>query len=183
MISNLECCPIGARLIELGTIRKSGIYVIVDEADYPAMSAIRWGVSRSVSGSIYARHAAHLGKGQRSVSVAMHRLLMGNPVGMIVDHINGNSLDNRKVNLRICNNTENVRNQKVSKNNTTGYKGVMLVKGTVGRWYRSRIFVNRKAINLGYHPTAEQAAHAYNEAAKEYHGAFARLNIIPGDLT
>ena len=97
-------------------------------------------------------------------------------IGMDVDHINGNPLDNRKSNLRIVSHQQNCFNRKISRNNSTGYKGVSLYRPN-GK-YKAFIKVNYKQIHLGYFTTPEDAADAYNEAALEYFGECAQLNNI-----
>lgn len=97
---------------------------------------------------------------------------------MQTDHINGNTLDNRKENLRICSIAENGRNRKIQKNNTSGYSGVSYMKG-VCKW-QATICVNKNKIYLGVFETAEESARAYDSAAKEYFGEFARLNFTDG---
>lgn len=110
----------------------------------------------------------------------LHRLVVDAKKGEFVDHINGNTLDNRLCNLRICTNSENVRNQKISKRSKTGFKGVhFLPRLKYGKNpFSAKITINRKNIHLGYFPIAELAAKAYNQAAIKYHGEFARLNEI-----
>lgn len=92
-----------------------------------------------------------------------------------IDHIDGNGLNNRLSNLRLATPLQNSRNQRKQKRATTSlYKGVTLVKS---RW-RAYIHSGDKVVHLGYHPTQEQAALAYNAKALELYGEFARLNII-----
>ena len=92
------------------------------------------------------------------------------PIGEI-DHINLIKDDNRWVNLRECNRTENMRNQNVHRNNTSGCKGVNTREN--GK-FRARIRVDKKLLYLGTFDTAAQAAAAYQAAAAKYFGAFAR---------
>jgi hypothetical protein len=90
-----------------------------------------------------------------------------------VDHINGNSLDNRIVNLREATNAENMMNCGAKKNNTSGFKGVSWHKVT-GRW-QAIIRADGKLKHLGIFATPEEAFVAYSDAAKRYHGQFSRF--------
>jgi len=88
-----------------------------------------------------------------------------------IDHINRDSTDNRFSNLRKASYAENNRNKSMSRNNTSGYKGVNWHKGS-NKW-RAEIKVNNKAITIGYFKNIEDANIAYTEAVKQYHGQFA----------
>lgn len=103
--------------------------------------------------------------------VILHRVIAGAEDGDIVDHINGNRLDNRRENLRICTQAENLRNRKVHRNNRLGVKGVYLQEGR----FRAQIRADGKKVCLGYFSTAEEAARAYAAAAQRLHGEFARF--------
>jgi hypothetical protein len=105
-----------------------------------------------------------------------HRELLECPNSLHVDHINGNSLDNRMSNLRSCTHQQNRCNSKLSSNNSTGFKGVDYMKSK--EKFRARIKYQYKEIHLGLFEYAEDAALAYNDAAITYFGEFARLNII-----
>lgn len=94
--------------------------------------------------------------------------------GEKVDHINGDGLDNRRGNLRLATHAQNIRNSKLSRSNKTGYKGVMVVNGLI----RAKITVDAKSLDLGSYETILDAAVAYNIAAVEYFGEYARLNPI-----
>jgi hypothetical protein len=108
----------------------------------------------------------------------LHRLIMNvTDTKLQVDHINGNTLDNRKCNLRICTQKQNLRNQKLNIKNKSGYKGVFW-RERLKKWETS-IQVDCKHIYLGIYENKVDAAKAYNEAAKNYFGEFAHLNIIP----
>lgn len=105
----------------------------------------------------------------------MHRVLMNASTDFFVDHKNGNGLDNRKNNLRLCSRTENARNRGKNSKNSTGYKGVTKRKN--GR-YQASIGMNGKSIIIGYYNKVEDAAFAYNIVAKLAHKEFARLNLF-----
>ena len=107
---------------------------------------------------------------------SLHRFLLDPPSDMHVDHINGNSLDNRLSNLRICTHAENMRNRKMHKNNKCGMKGIYLdhSPGCANK-YRAQIRVDGKKINLGRFSSKEDAYSAYKLAARKYHGEFARI--------
>lgn len=103
----------------------------------------------------------------------LHRYLMGAKKGEYVDHISGNTLDNRRRNLRKCTNQQNCANGKKPKSNTSGFKGVMRKRK---KWI-ARVKVNYRNISLGAYSSAEVAARIYDKAAIKYFGEFARLNF------
>lgn len=142
----------------------------VDDVDFERVSARNWyAVSRD--GLVYAESA-------QSPQIMMHRFILGAPSGgVVIDHINGDPLDNRRSNLRICSQRDNARNCRRGKNNKSGFKGVSW-KADIGKW-RARIMVDRKEISLGAFNSAEEAAKAYDAAAVQYFGQFARLNFGP----
>ncbi len=105
----------------------------------------------------------------------MHRVIKGAKAGQSVDHVNGNGLDNRRSNLRLCAHAENLRNRKIHKNNKSGFKGVR--KRKESSLWRAEIRSNHKFYFLGNFHSAEEAAHAYDAAALKLHGEFARLNF------
>lgn len=96
-----------------------------------------------------------------------------------MDHINGNTLDNRKKNLRLCTNQQNVASQHKLKKNESGFKGIS--KNKIGIW-RARLRVNYKEIYIGSFHTAKEAAEAYDKAAIKYFGEFALTNKMMGLL-
>jgi hypothetical protein len=96
-----------------------------------------------------------------------------------VDHINGDRLDNRRCNLRVCNQASNIKNRKPNKNGKSEYKGIVVLKN--GK-FRSKINSDGKRYNLGVYDTERDAVIAYNVAAKILHGKFAYMNNIPSVL-
>ena len=103
----------------------------------------------------------------------LHRIIMNVPDSMQVDHINGNKLDNRKCNLRICTNQENCMNVGKKKNNSSGFKGVCFNKQH--QKFQANISIDSKLKHLGLFEKAEDAYKVYCEAAIKHHGAFARF--------
>lgn len=91
-----------------------------------------------------------------------------------IDHINMDRSDNRTYNLRLATYAANNQNRKAQSNNTSGFKGVTLHKAS-GK-YQAKIRANKKTRSLGYFRTALEASQAYQAAAKEHHGEFARFN-------
>jgi len=152
-----------------------GQNAMVDDQDYEYINQWKW----LCSSHGYAVRVEYLGGGRKNTkrqTIKMHRLIMDTPIDMETDHINGDRLDNRKENLRIVTRTENQHNRKLNSNNTSGYKGVHLYKPT-NRWV-ARITVNSRLLLLGYFEEIKEAALAYNEAAKKYHGKYAKLNLL-----
>ena len=110
----------------------------------------------------------------------MHREIIQTPEGMHTDHIDGNKLNNRKLNLRICRNSQNRCNMRLHIDSTSGYKGVAWHKGT-NKW-QARIRVNDKTLWLGLFENAADAARVYDNAALRLHGEFAKTNKMIGRL-
>jgi hypothetical protein len=89
-----------------------------------------------------------------------------------VDHINHKTTDNRLSNLRICTSQQNSYNRQISKNNTSGYRGVSYNKIRKTRPWQASIYMYGKRKHLGFFTTKEEASQAYEEKAKEIHGEF-----------
>ena len=106
----------------------------------------------------------------------MHRIIMNPPPHLYIDHINHNTLDNRKTNLRFATPAQNTRNARYPKKNTSSkYRGVWFNKQT--KKWRSQISINRKRKQIGYFKNEIDAAKAYDQAAKKYYQDFAVLNF------
>lgn len=145
-----------------------GMVAIVDDEWFDELAQYRWRVS--LNGYAMRGKAVN----GRCKTIWMHRVVMGDPVGFLIDHRNGNKLDNRIENLRPATKSENGMNCKNRKNNTTGFKGVTFFKKS--KCFQAFITVDRKQKYLGSFPTAKEAHVAYCAAATELHGAFARFN-------
>jgi len=148
---------------------------IVDEEDYEWLNQYKWCVAKGSDNKCY---AVRRNKNLKPNKIRMHREIMNlqHDNNLEVDHINGDTLDNRKSNLRICIHKDNLRNRKIQSNNTSGFNGVSFTKRE-NKW-RSYIVIDQKQKSLGSFDSKEEAAKAYNEAAKKYFGEFAKLNIV-----
>jgi hypothetical protein len=124
----------------------------------------------------------HTDRSNGRSQVFVHRLIMGSPEGMHIDHINGNALDNRKQNLRVCTASQNAMNKKLRSDSTTGYKGVYKTKDPrYKKAYRASGAIpgtSGKKKSIGYFATAEEAAQAYNDYVIKEFGEFTYLNEI-----
>lgn len=124
---------------------------------------------------------AHLNKGYARVAgMAVHRLIMGAANGQSVDHINGDRTDNRRANLRFCSTQENLWNGSSHRDSATKYRGVSRRPGRKVQVWRAQICRHYKVMLIGTYATQEDAARAYDAAAREHFGAFARLNFPDG---
>lgn len=157
-----------------------GQYALVDDIDYEYLNRQNWNANYSKSTeSYYARRNIWLGL--KYTTQLMHRVIMERVLGRKlvkgedVDHINHDTLDNRRENLRLASRSQNKRNGNKHKDNINGYKGVDFNKAV--QKYRARITVNYKTTHLGYFDSPEDAYDAYCKAANELHGEFAKYEL------
>lgn len=153
-----------------------GIYTLIDDEDYPLVSQYKWYVTRCNR-----RWVAITGpdKKTKGKQLLMTRLVMKARSGQQVDHKKHyeDYIDNRKSNLRLCTHAENGRNRrKQLKKTSSQYKGVIWNKHA-GKW-QVTIIVSRNYIHLGLFTDEIEAARAYNIAAVEHFGEFAKLNEV-----
>jgi hypothetical protein len=144
-----------------------GLVAVVDAADYDDLAQFKWHVAANDTSGPYAVRSTK-SQGKRAKE-RMHRRLL--PAALIVDHINGNGLDNRRSNLREATTAENMRNRSgLAIDNTSGYRGVHWRKDRQ-KW-RAWICVDHRGRHLGLFGTAEEAAYAFDDAALKLFGDY-----------
>lgn len=165
-------------LIDVSTKKYPNTFTIIDEEDFPVLREYKWHLFSSRYGKKYIARGQRIGprKENKTKAILLHRVIMNPPEDKCIDHINGNPLDNRKENLRICEMKENTRNRKKSNNCSSRYLGVN--KRSDGKMWEAGIRFNGVRTYLGSFKSEEEAALAYNKKAKELFGVFANLNII-----
>ena len=152
-----------------------GKYAIVDPDDFYWLSKHKWTAARVYTKFYAVRYEGSKTSGKRK-SYRMHREVAHTPEGLECDHINGNSLDNRKANLRSATRQQNCWNSRKRRpKSLSKYKGVSRNKR--GRKWKAMLTVNGKTTYLGSFDDQKQAAKAYDRAAKKYRGEFANLNF------
>ena len=174
--SELEVITSGAaRVIQL----TQGKVAVVDQEDYETVAQFKWYANKSHR-TFYARRMVRV-LGARKM-IAMHAAIMGKPPrpGIEIDHRNGNGLDNRRTNLRWSTVAQNKRNRRKTRG-TSVFKGVSWAKPN--NMWRAYIHVGNRQQHIGFFHDEQDAAHAYDAAAKLYFGEFARLNYPEHDST
>ena len=158
------------RKIPLG----EGKFTIVEPVDFYQVNRFNWCAKENGPRTYAVRLVddSH----NRTKILSMHREIMGAPAGMLVDHRNRDTLDNRRENLRLATHSQNQFNKgKTTRKTTSRFIGVFFEKYS-GRWV-ARTTVEGKRIWLGRFDSEIEAARVYDEAAKKYHGEFAQLNF------
>ena len=164
----------GIRTLRLPLTR--GYEAIVDEADGLRFQHQKWCATTTRSGHTYAMRRERDEDGTRR-PVMLHRAVMNAPSGMDVDHINGDTLDCRRANLRLATRSQNTANRHRATKAVSQLRGV--TKNNRGDKWRAMITLNRRRILLGSFETKELAAAAYNAAAERLFGEFASPNPTP----
>ena len=144
----------------------------VDLEEYEKIIKHHWGIFISKYGAFYVY--TYDRSGEKVKTVLLHRYIMNDPKGMIVDHIDGNPLNNLKSNLRVCTVEENSQNRAKNKNNTSGHKGVCWDK-SCDKWI-TYIYIENRCKNLGYYDDYDKAVVAREAAEEKYFGEFNRKN-------
>lgn len=150
----------------------NGNFSLVDLEDYNKIIQFNWYQDKNG----YAYRKTYLGN-KKYKNLFLHRFILNEPKHKDVDHINHNVLDNRKINLRLCNHNENVKNVIKHRDGKSKYKGICFHKNR-RKPYQAKLMHNGKYVSGGYFLIEIDAAKAYNKLAKEYHGEFCFLNKI-----
>jgi len=148
---------------------------LVDDEDYDRVNALKWHVRRTGK-TAYASHSLWLKEEKRYTQIHMHRFIVNAPLELDVDHVDGDGLNNTRQNLRPATRSQNVANRHHGNTSKSGFIGV---KSHYKRWKARIGSYNRKNApkHLGSFVTPEEAARAYDKAAKERYGEFAKLNF------
>lgn len=145
----------------------------VSDHQYDELNKYKWCANYDKKmKSYYAVRMTSRTTGKRKM-ISMHRHVTNAPDGMVVDHIDHDTLNNQAENLRVCTHKQNIQNQKIQASNTSGYKGVSVFKD---KWV-AHICAATKQIHIGLYTSPLDAAKAYDKAATELHGKFAKLNF------
>ncbi len=146
-----------------------GRSALVDDKDFEYLNQFKWQYNNG-----YASRTRKVTEGDRG-TIWMHREILNTPVDKDTDHINGDTLDNRGLNLRVCTRAQNQRNRHIVRG-MSKFKGVHWSKAA--KKWEARIKAGVGRVTLGYFDIEEDAALAYNTAALKYFEEFARLNIL-----
>lgn len=153
----------------------NGGVTLIDDEDFEMVSKLKWYWMKTPS--VHKRYVASSSSiNNKTRMISLHRMLMGFPKGKLIDHKNGDTLDNRKCNLRVCSNAENSRNRRKITGCSSRFKGVHWDK-KCKKWH-AKIKRDGKTRSLGFFDDEEAAARAYNVAAPLFHGEFAYLNPL-----
>jgi hypothetical protein len=158
-----------------------GKVALVDDEDFVRVASFKWHAKRGMTGVWYAvRTIPSSTTKSGHTEQLLHRFLLDVPGGVGIDHENRNGLDNQRHNLRIASKAQNAANRLPQRNSLSGFKGVTW--DTADAKWRARIHIRGKSVSLGRFPTPEAAARAYDRAAREEWGEFARTNESLGLL-
>lgn len=145
-----------------------GVVFQIDRSDYHLVKSYKWNSTRDASGSIRLKASI------KGTITPIARLLLNAPKGTVADHISGDTLDNRRSNLRLCTPMQNSWNRKLNKNSSSGFKGVYRKKGSPNNWVFS-LRANKKHYRGFGFKNIEDAVKARALVMEKVHGEFARL--------
>ncbi len=168
------------QVIRYVTCKGAKVEVIIDKEDASLFDKYTWTASDNGNGRVYVHRNVWNGEGKKQEKIYWHTFITNPPSGKVVDHINGDTLDNRRSNLRAVTWKQNSMNRAANRTRkgrptTSPYKGVSWDKRR-NRWVSS-IGHDYKPILLGYFRMAEDAARVYDAKAKELFGEFAYQNF------
>ncbi len=168
--------PEGAAWVNLG----EGIFALIDAADVQLVAGRTWFAHRAMTQKHYAANASNSRRPAGTPKwTFLHNVILPSPPGFETDHIDGDTLNNRRSNLRSATRSQNVANARKPRRPgvaSSQYKGVVTLRGRNLKW-RAGIGVRGQRIDLGCFETEEAAARAYDEAAREHFGVFATVNF------
>ena len=150
-----------------------GQVALVDDEDFDMLNQFKWCAQKD-GNNFYAIRGIRVGR--RTQTIHMHRLIMGSPIGLEIDHKDGNGLNNQRNNLRVCTRSQNQMNKRKKEGASSIYKGVSFHKRE-DKW-RAVIMINGRAINLGDFASEIEAAKAYDAKAIALFCEFANLNNV-----
>lgn len=142
---------------------------LVDDDMFEELNKWKWCTGRDWNTFYAHRHGGKINGKQKNI--IMHRVIMNAPFNMVVDHKDGNGLNNQRSNLRVCTQSQNMMNRGKQNNNKSGYKGVSWEKHR-NKW-KAQTYINKKHVNLGRFDTKEEAYKVYCDVCEKYHGEFA----------
>lgn len=153
-----------------------GMVALIDDSDYEELSRYKWHAVNTKGDRHYANRSEW--DGRRKQNTTMHRHLLGLVRGdvKVVDHIDGNTLNNTRANLRVCTPEENRFNQAGRRNKPNGLPKGVFIDTRSRKYLCARIGFKDKLIHVGMFKTVASAATAYNFFASELYGEFARMN-------
>lgn len=148
-----------------------GYCATVDDGDFAWLSQWKWFAKKEKrTGLVYACRSQHAPR----KTIRMHRLILGDPPGIQIDHRDLDTLNNQRENLRRATHAQNTTNRSVQKNNSIGLKGV----SPRDQKFIARIQSDGKSVHLGRFDTRADAANAYAKAAAALHGEFSRTGRL-----
>lgn len=154
-----------------------GLVTLLDADDEHLVAGRSWcAVPSPLAAQTWYAQSHEPGTGKHGKSIRMHQAILKVPPGWHVDHINGDGLDNRRANLRPSTPSQNAFNSALFRHNTSGFRGVSFDRRYRRPWLAS-IKIDGKFIRLGRFDSAEEAALAFDEAARQFRGEFARFNF------
>lgn len=152
----------------------TGEICLIDDEDLSLAADRTWRLTRRANGDEGYVTGAFRDQGRKTTK-PIHRVIMQPTGDAVVDHINGNRLDNRRCNLRICTHKQNMRNRRPNRGKDHGYKGIYRRPGE-SRWH-AQINLDGKFVRIGTFDDPQSAAVAYDRAATHHFGEYARLNF------